>query len=204
MSAISRTRSRAGQGGVTLIELIVALVILGLALAAALPQASDWMRNLAVRNAGESLRAGIERARLEALRRNSPMSFWLVNDSAKTLSSSCVLSSSGPSWVVSVNDPAGKCDVDPSTTTEPLIVDKWSAAEGSAGVTLTGVDGAGGAIDSVTFTSLGQVLATGSQLARIDVNHSTPGVRALRVLIQPGGSVRLCDPNVAADDPRKC
>lgn len=198
------SHARPAQSGVTLIELLVALTILGVALAAVLPSVSDWLRGLAVRNAGESVRAGVEKARMEALRRNSPMAFWLVNDTSKTLSNGCVSSSSGPSWVVSVNSPEGKCDASPSTTDDPLLADKWSAADGSTGVVVQGVDANGTATDSVTFTSLGQVLAAGSQLARIDITHSTPGVRALRVLVLPGGSVRMCDPNVAADDPRKC
>lgn len=198
-----RTLPRNGQAGVTLIELVVAVAILAIAMGAAMPSISEWLRNLAVRNAGESIRAGVERARLEALRRNTPMTFWLVVDSAKLLSSACALSDTGPSWVVSGNDPGGRCDAAPSTTDEPRLVDKWSAADGAAGVQVQGVDGGGASVSSATFNSLGQLVGAG-QIERIDITHSTPGTRALRVLVPPGGSVRLCDPNVAADDPRRC
>jgi type IV fimbrial biogenesis protein FimT len=192
------------QRGLTFIELVVVLAIVGFALAAMAPDVSSWMRNLATRNAGESLRAGLERARMEALRRNANVSFWLVNDSAKTLSSACVLSANGPSWVVSVASPSGKCDASPSTSVDPMLVDRWSAAEGAAGVQVQGQDVTAAATSSVTFNSLGQVLGTGSQLARIDLTHSTPGVRSLRVQIDAGGSIKLCDPNVDVTDPRKC
>ncbi len=203
-SAPGRVAGASAQAGVTLVELMVALTILGLALAAALPEAANWMRGMAVRNAAESVRAGLEKARLEALRRNTTIGFWLVSDSSASLTNGCSLSAAGPSWVVSAASPDGKCAAEPSRTADPQLVDKWSAAEGSRGVELAGVDGQGGAVASATFDSLGQVLRTGSQLARIDVSHSTAGVRPLRVVIQQGGSVRLCDPNVAADDPRRC
>lgn len=192
------------QRGLTLVELIVALTILGLALAALLPEVGSWMRGLAVRNAGESMRSGIERARMEALRRNTLVSFWLINDSSKSLSNGCEVSVSGSSWVVSGADPGGKCGADPSKIDDPRLVDKWSSAEGARGVLVQGLNGAGGATSSVTFNSLGQVLSSGSQLARIDIAHGTAGTRSLRVQIDTGGSVRLCDPNVGNNDPRKC
>ncbi|MCV2356196.1 GspH/FimT family pseudopilin [Paucibacter sp. B2R-40] len=190
--------------GFSLIELVVVIAILGFAMAAVLPEVGSWMRSLAVRNSAESLRSGIERARMEALRRNTNVSFWLVSESAKTLSNSCVLSNSGPSWVVSGADPAGKCGSEPSRTEDPMLIEKWSAADGSSGAILTSVDSDGTSAGSVTFNSLGQVLSTGTQIARIDVEHSASGVRTLRVEIEPGGAVRVCDPAVDASDPRHC
>lgn len=191
------------EAGVSLIELVVALVILGFALGAAVPSIAEWMRNLSVRNAGESIRSGLERARLEALRRNTPVTFWLVSDSAKVLSSGCAVSSSGPSWVVSINDPSGQCEAQPSSTEAPLLVDKWSAADGASNVQVEGLDGNGAAAPSATFNSLGQLVGAG-QIERVNVSHTAAGARNLRVVVQPGGVVRLCDPNVAADDPRRC
>lgn len=203
-AGLANTAARRISAGVTLIELIVGITILGIAMAAMLPEVGAWLRNLAVRNAGESMRAGVERARLEALRRNAPVTFWLVSDSAKVLSNGCSLSTSGPSWVISVSDPGGKCGAEPSMTDDPLLVDKWSAADGANGVQIQGFDAGGGAVSSVTFNSLGQVQGAGAQLERVEVSHSTAGTRNLRVLVQTGGSVRMCDPNVAADDPRRC
>jgi len=193
------------QRGVTLIELVVVLAIMGFAFAAMLPDVSTWMRGLAVRSAAESMRAGLERARMEALRRNASVSFWLVSDAAgKSLSNSCSLATTGPSWVVSVLSPDGKCAATPSATDDPMLVESWSAADGAKGVEVQGIDGAGAATNSVTFNSLGQVLGSGSQLAQLDFSHAVPGARALRIRIEAGGSVRMCDPNVDANDPRKC
>lgn len=199
LSLQSKTRR-----GLSLIELVVVLAILSFALTAVLPSVTDWVQNLAVRNAAESLRAGLERARQEALRRNVPMTFWLVADSAKTLTNGCARSSAGPSYVVSKLDPSGQCGAAPSSAAAPRIADKWSAVQGGSNVILQTQNAAGNAVDSVTFNTLGQPGA--GQLARIDVEHSAGSARKLRLSVEPGGSIRLCDPDpaLAASDPRRC
>lgn len=192
------------RSGFSLIELMVALVIFGLGIMAVTPTIVDWMRNMAIRNAGEALKGGVEKARQAALKRNASMTFWLVKDDAKTLTDGCALSDAGPSWVVSKADPSGACSVAASETNAPRIVEKWSAAQGAEGVVLATQDEAGVAVSSVTFNSLGQITQAG-QLARIDMRHEAGGdTRPLRLLIDRGGSIRLCDPAVPAADTRSC
>ncbi len=190
--------------GFSVVELMVAVAILGFALAVSMPLIVDWTRNLAIRNAAESLKGGIEKTRQVALRRNADMSFWLVTDEAKALSNACVRSNTGPSWVIAKLDPAGQCGEAPSETASPRIVEKWSAAEGALDVALVTVDEAGAAASQLTFNSLGQVNTAG-QLAQIDITHAKGGdIRPLRLLISRAGAVRLCDPAVAAGDTRAC
>lgn len=190
--------------GFSVVELLIAVAILGFALAAAMPTILDWSRNLAIRNAGESLKGGVEKARQVALRRNADMSFWLVSDQAKVLSDACALSETGPSWVIAKLNPEGKCGATPSEVDDPRIVEKWSSAEGGTDVRLEAVDETGVAVNRLTFNSLGQVTMP-NQLTRIDITHTKGGdVRPLRLLISRGGSVRLCDPAVAAGDTRAC
>ncbi|MFN4116269.1 MAG: GspH/FimT family pseudopilin [Inhella sp.] len=190
--------------GFSIVELMIAVAILGFALAVSMPLIVDWTRNLAIRNAAESLKGGIEKARQLALRRNTDMSFWLVIDDAKALSNACALSVSGPSWVIAKLNPEGQCGVSPSETDAPRIAEKWSAADGSKEVKLETADEVGTASSQLTFNSLGQVNMAG-QLARIDITHAKGGdIRPLRLLISRAGAVRLCDPAVAAGDTRAC
>ena len=77
--------------GFSLIELSIALVILGILLLAAAPGFSAWMRNTQIRTAAEALRDGLQLARGEAVRRNTSIRFQLTNN----LSSDCVLQPTG-------------------------------------------------------------------------------------------------------------
>ncbi len=191
------------QRGLTLVELMIGVFILILVLGAVMPSVIEWTRNLAIRNAGESLRGALDKARIEALRRNSPMGVWLVVDSNPVLTAACAGSSSGPSWVIAAQDPAGRCDAQPSLTDAPRLVDRWSAADGAAGVVMSTQGADGNAANRVLFTSMGQVAAGDDQLRQIDISHPAGG-RVLRVVVEPGGSVRLCDPNASVGDPRRC
>lgn len=190
------------QRGLNLIELVVVIAILGFALVAIIPSISDWTQSLAVRNAAEALKGGVEKARQESLRRNADMTFWLVSDSGKTLSNACVRSTSGPSWVVSKLDPDGKCAAAPSNVDDPRISEKWSANQGAAGITVEVVDGDGNAVNSITFNSLGRPEI--SRYVRLTIGHVSGAPRVLELRIDQGGSIRLCDPQVPSTDTRAC
>ncbi len=59
---------------------------------------------------------GLMQARNEAVRRNQPVSFFLVSDSdAVSMSDSCALSATSSGWVVAMASPAGKCATDRDT-----------------------------------------------------------------------------------------
>lgn len=192
------TSSRSAKG-FTLIELMVTMSILGLLLVAVAPGIIEWLNNTRLRNVATSVQTGLQRARMEAVRRNQPVRFSL-------LSNACALSGSGVAWIVSLNDPSGKCTVAASETTDPMIIDRSSAAigGGSALVTATAADAT--AATTVTFNGFGRVIDA-SPIARIVINNSTAGSSYgnLRVDVGTGGTVRMCDPNVSdATDPRKC
>jgi type IV fimbrial biogenesis protein FimT len=114
--------------GFTLVELMLALAILGILTMLALPSLATWIQNTQLRTAAEGMNAGLTLARAEALRRNTVVRFQLVD----TLTSSCGFTVNGTNWVVSLADTTGACDVDPSDTTAPQIIQKRSGNEGSS------------------------------------------------------------------------
>lgn len=194
--------------GFTLIEMVIALVIFGFLLMAAMPGMQEWFANARIRGASESMQNGIQTARAEAIRRNRPVTFWLVhNDDLNTFLASCSLSSTGTAWVVSVNDPGGSCDDAPSLTTTPMIVTGRTAGDAGEKVTVTALQtDASTPASSITFNGFGTV-TNANAIARIDIESAgaESGARALRIAISPSGTARMCDPSVTADgDPRKC
>jgi type IV fimbrial biogenesis protein FimT len=200
--------SRKLTRGVTLIELVVVFVILGLLVVAAAPSIGTWIGNTNVRNAAQSIYAGLNRARAEAVRLNRSVRFSLVSvTDPAVLDNSCALSASGVSWVVSVNDPTAQCAVAPSETVAPMTVEKAAGGAGGRRVTVAALQAdAATAANSITFNAFGRV-ADATAISRIDIDNEVAGgdYRALRILVGNGGTVRMCDIKVTdSNDPRKC
>ncbi len=201
MPALSRQR------GVTLIELAVTMAMFAVLLAAVAPSIGTWVRNTQIRNTATSIQAGLMRARNEAVRRNQPVRFSLVSLTQTTaMDDSCAVSSSGVSWVVSLNDPAAKCATAVSDTTAPRILEKHAGGVGGNNVTVAARTSGGAAADTITFNGFGRVTGAAA-IGRIDVDNVVPGgdYRELRLVVGAGGTIRMCEPDVtAADDPRRC
>jgi type IV fimbrial biogenesis protein FimT len=187
--------------GFSIIEMLITVAVLGILFMVGLPSLATWMQNTQVRNSADAIVSGLQLARNEALRRNRTVQFSLVD----SLGASCVLSATGTNWVVSLANPASGCDVAPSDTNAPQIVQKRSAQEGSANALINST------LSSVSFSGIGR-LATGSGATRITVTSATGTcqdaagpIRCLRVDVSPSGSVRMCDPAVSSTtDPRYC
>lgn len=193
--------------GFTLVELVVAIALMAILLATVIPDVRDWVRGLKVRNAAESLRNGLELARMEALKRNAAVTFWTVADAGSRVpGNSCALSSSSPAWVVSVTDPSGSCGAAASLTDAPQLVQRSAAVENVNGLTVSASSATGAAATQVRFNGLGQVQAQAgiAAIQAIDVSLSGGGARRLRVQVESGGAIRMCDLDVAASDPRAC
>jgi type IV fimbrial biogenesis protein FimT len=188
------------QGGMSLIELMIGIVVLGILLALGAPTFSRWTQSSQIRNAAEAIHNGLTLARAEAVRRNTTVRFQFVT----TTTSACALSDTGANWVVSLDSPAGACDAAPSDNVAPRIVQVRSAAEGSRNAAVNA-----GGVSLITFNGTGQ--ATGGAPAAINVTNPTGGacapggpMRCMRVTVATGGQIRMCDPARAADDPQGC
>jgi type IV fimbrial biogenesis protein FimT len=189
----------AAQRGVTLIELMIALAIIGFLMLLGLPAFSTFLQNTQIRNAAETTLSGITLARAEALRRNATVRFQLVS----SLTSACALSATSLNWVVSLADPTGACDAAPS------IVQKKSARDGTANVSVATTGGT-----TLVFNGLGRVIGAG--ISRFDFANAAGGVcehvdatngtmRCLSILVSTGGQAKMCDPKVTdVTDPRRC
>lgn len=206
-----------------MIELMVTVSILAVLMVATLPSIGQWMRNTEIRNAAESLQNGLTRARAEAVKRNETISFSLVSVATNgQFSGSCALSPSSASWVVSRDNPAGKCDVSitglppDSGALSPYILAKQAQGDSSPSVSVSlrqpsGSDPCGtsdSGSTSISFNGFGRLAnlpAWASGPLRCIVISGAEGTRPLRVVIGTGGTVRMCDPAVTdSNDPRRC
>lgn len=183
------------QQGVTLIELVIAVAILGILLMMGVPAFSEWIQNSQTRTAAESIQNGLQIARAEAVRRNSLVRFQLTDANGKV------------AWTVCTNTIAANC---PAAD----VVQSRSSSEGGTnarvGVSVAALPSpipanhfntalaAGNALpNGVTFDGLGRVpLANiGTDVSRIDVTNSKLATaRRLVIVVNSGGQSRMCDP----------
>jgi len=199
--------------GLTLIELMVTLVILALLAFSVGPSVSAWMRNTQVRNTASSMLAGLSKARNEAMRRNTQIRFSLVSlTNPTTMDTSCALSDTAVSWVVSVKDPSTHCDYTPATVAadadDPQIVETFAGGVGGQNVVVAAKIANGSATaNTITFNAFGRIVDA-APIGFINVSNSTAGgdYRRLRIeMLDTGGTIRLCDLGVTTlTDPRIC
>ena len=191
-----------------MIEIAITMALAAILLFAVAPEVTSMVANSRVRSSAESLQQGLQQARNEALRRNREVTFWLTTtNAASTLDNTCALSSTARGWVVSLNDPAGKCAVASSDAVDPMLVEKAVGGGIGSNVAVNALQADGAtAATQVVFDGFGRV-STATSIARLDLDNanSNNNFRPLRIQITRGGSVRLCEPRVSdTADPRRC
>jgi type IV fimbrial biogenesis protein FimT len=182
------------QGGFSLIELLIGFAVIGILTVIAIPAFQQWLRNAEIRNAAEAIANGIQIARAEAISRNVTVQMVI---------------GPGTGWTVS----------EVVTGTQ---IQQRSTLEGAGGAALiiNDLDADGVSddpdADRLTFSGMGWRVANGDGsplVRRTDFNNPLGGsckhidggsMRCMRVVIAASGASRMCDPAVAAGDPRAC
>jgi type IV fimbrial biogenesis protein FimT len=165
--------------GFTLIELMIALVVMGILFAVGLPSVTQWLQNSKIRATAEGGLNGLQLARSEAVSRNTTVQ--LVFDAAG-------------GWVA-------------TAVASGDVIQSRPSGETSAGVVVT-FSPAGAT--TITFNGFGRTVINNDgspSLTSIDFDsNALPAAdsRELRLVIGSGGIVRMCDPQLAAGDPRAC
>lgn len=187
--------------GLTLVELVVTIALLGILLGLAAPSFSLWTRNTRVRTVSESLLAGVRLAQTEAVRRNRQVVLFLT--ASTSCSNTITASANGAYWAVRT---VGLTAGEPVETVQCGVL-----ADTAQGVSITGPT-------TLCFSSMGRQVANadpgvgGSACTLAAAGVSTYDVatllgdRPLRVLVTLSGQARMCDPArvLSATNPDGC
>ncbi len=181
--------------GVTLIELMITITILGILLILGLPESFIWMQNTRIRTAAQSISNGLQLARAEAVRRNTQVEFVPTNDNPTT--ANVTPNNSGRNWVVRIY-----YQIPPSPYSAADFIQ--GGAETSPNVTISV------GVPNVVYNTLGRVALNPTTVIVANPNGGAcvPAgpMRCLFVTVQAGGQIRMCDPSIptSAGDTRSC
>lgn len=162
------------QAGLTLIEVLVVLAIIAILMALGMPALGDFLQNGRVKAVASEMRDGLLAARTEAIRCNK----------------SVTLTSTGVGW--SFTDCSGNTRSRSASSNESSVSVTYAAGAGTTYATFTS--------QAITFSGAGRTSAGAGSF-----NVSATGADlTLRVLINAGGLVRICNPNAATGAADAC
>jgi type IV fimbrial biogenesis protein FimT len=142
--------SKSRNAGFSLVELMISVALLAILVGVAVPSFQSFLRNSQIRNAAESVLNGLQRARAEAVARNTNVVFTLGANSA---------------WTISV-------------VATGTVIDSRAATEGSADVTravlpagaTTATFNSFGGVAAGSLTRVDLTAVGGSQNLRVTIN----------------------------------
>ncbi|GGA38333.1 GspH/FimT family pseudopilin [Dyella nitratireducens] len=192
----------AGQRGVSLIEMMVAVTILAILVLLGIPSYQQWTMNTRIRTVTESIQNGLRLARNEASQQgryvrfqlNSATSWQVCQLPASTVSALAATDcSTATNTIQSWNSPSANTVQVGTTTATSKVAASTSTSSAYSSIV------SGGVPAGVTFDALGRPTAYGStSVLRIDATAAATSLqsssRRLVTTISPGGMVNMCDP----------
>lgn len=158
--------------GFTLIEVMVALTIMGVLLAIGAPALSDFLTNSRLRGVAIEIRDGLQGARMEALRCNKAITF----------------TTSGAGW--SYTDCSNASRSRTARTNESSLVIKRGPLASPVVIDASN--------NTITFNSSGRA-TSGSGQFNISAPGTT---YRLQINVNAGGMIRVCNPDTSGNNPK--
>ncbi|MGZ5039115.1 MAG: GspH/FimT family pseudopilin [Usitatibacter sp.] len=195
-------RSPSSSRGFSMVEIAVALAIVAMMMVLVAPSMTTWIQNTRLRSAAESVATGLQTARIEAMKRNTLVSFQMTDANSSA-------------WTVCLYNPV----TDTCSAAAGSVIASRGASEDNSTATLgtdttlsdttIAISPGTNVPSSTTFDSFGRLAATApSNVMRIDVRNAALDFsveRRMVILINLGGQVRMCDPKlVKATNPQGC
>ena len=163
------------ERGFTLVELMITLVVFAVLIVLALPSFNQWIANTKIRSTTESVLAGFQLARTEAVRLNRGVRMTLNADTG---------------WSV-------------TEVISGVVVQTRPAAEGTGNTSMTVTPGGATIVDFNGLGRVTNVTPI-TQVDLDSTAIPAAETKELRITINTGGAARACDPSHPSSDPRGC
>lgn len=192
------------QQGFSLLELMIAITAASVLMMLGAPAFNQWIQNTQTRTAAEAIQNGFHLARAEAVKRNGRVQVELCGLPDTSWQIEALTATSGITETQSLACPTAV------PAAGEVRIQERTAQEGSKNVVAfaTRSDGSTVATGSamLTFNGVGQVVANSdASLSVTQMDVSNPkGTRALRITVNSGGMIHMCDPALPATDPQGC
>jgi len=182
--------ARPAAAGFTLLELMITLAISTVLMLLATPVYTQWVQGAKVKTTAESVHIALSRTRVEAVRRNAPVTLSILPQPG-----------AGASWSMSAaasnltDSAAGVSLADAATgsTGNTVPVNVLASNDINTAATAPAAGAAASPID-ITFTGLGRV-SNATATRRIEFVSALSGVdKRYAILLSPAGAPRLCNP----------
>ena len=195
--SISGHESAEAPAGFSLIELMIVLSVLSILFAIGMPAFGRLLHDVDIRGSAEGLRAGLQKARTEAVTRNALIRISFSDVSGR------------PAWTLGCVSSSLRCPATISSYSVNADTQiRWGAARSDDQIALNTALAAGNRLPSgVTFNALGTApgVEGNADVSRIDVTHAiNEQARRLVLMITAAGAIRLCDPSAASDSVLRC
>ena len=163
------------ERGFTLVELMITLVVFAVLIVLALPSFNQWIANTKIRSTTESVLAGFQLARTEAVRLNRGVRMTLNADTG---------------WSV-------------TEVISGVVVQTRPAAEGTGNTSMAVTPGGATIVDFNGLGRVTNVTPI-TQVDLDSTTIPAAETKELRITITTGGAARACDPSHPSSDPRGC
>lgn len=163
--------------GFSLIELMIAVSILGIMSSMAIPSFNEWVADTKTRTMAEVLQNNIRLAQTEALRRGRQVQFFLTD---ATPALAVGTSTNGKNWGIQSMSLTNKSKAEE-------YIQGGSMAASNPYITVNASS------DVIQFNSIGRV-SNVNQPVTIQLTNSK-GDRKINITVSLAGGVRMCDPS---------
>lgn len=195
---------RPRSSGFSLIELMVAVVVLGILMAVAMPNFNSWIRNARARAVADALQTGLRLAQAEAQRRTHTVVFFLTD--TKACDTSATAAAGGAYWQVrTVPNALLTNDVAEAVQCGVLTdISNGVTLSSSTSTTALCFSADGRQTTQTNPTTIGVNCTAAAASYDVAPGGSSADKRPLRVTVSLAGSIRLCDPNKSSSAPDGC